>query len=87
MDTPPPLRAQLELSFYQVEIGTYSSLNIQEMVSPHWVVSHVLMGHVRARTRGEETWVSGGDVMVHPPHVSFSELADGPGGMNISCST
>ncbi len=75
----PPLRLQLDLALYEVAVGEYATLDIRDLCSPHWIISHVRRGRVRTETRGEKGWADDGDVMIHPPHIPFSEIAAGPG--------
>jgi AraC-like DNA-binding protein len=77
--TPASLRAGLELSLYQVETGRYAALDLRDEVFAHWIVSFVQRGRVQTATAGQTAWAGDGDVMVHPPHLPFSERADGPG--------
>ena len=76
---PSSLIAHLELSLHQVEVGRYTSLDLTDVVWPHWVISFVQSGQVETTTGGERSRAVGGDAMVHPPHLPFSERADGPG--------
>ena len=78
-DVPASLHMRLELSLYQVEAARYTSLDLQGNVMPHWIVSFVQQGQVETITRGERCRASDGDAMIHPPHLPFSERADGPG--------
>ncbi len=78
-DWPVSLHARLELSLYQVAVGRYASLSLADITWPHWVVSFVRQGRVETATRGERNWAVDGDAMIHPPHLSFSERADGAG--------
>lgn len=78
-DLPASLHARLELSLYQVEVGRYASLALADITWPHWVVSFVQQGQVETVTRGARSWATDGDAMIHPPHLPFSERADGPG--------
>lgn len=75
----PPLRLQLDCALQEVGIGNYERLAIEGMTRPHWVLSHVRHGHVRTQTRGLEFWAEAGDIMVHPPHLPFSEASERPG--------
>ena len=49
------------------------------MVRPEWVLSHVRQGTVQTNTRGIRATARSGDVMLHLPHVPFSEHASGAG--------
>ena len=77
--SPVSLHASLELSLYQVEVGRYTSLRLLDNVMPHWIISFVQQGQVETATRGERNCARAGDAMIHPPHLPFSECADGPG--------
>jgi AraC-like DNA-binding protein len=74
-DFPASLHARLELSLYQVEVGRYAFLELADVTWPHWVVSFVQQGRIETTTRG----AADGDAMIHPPHLLFSEQAEGPG--------
>ena len=76
---PLSLNAHLELALHQVEVGRYTSLDLTDVIWPHWVVSFVQSGRVETRTRGERSRALDGDAMIHPPHLPFSERADRPG--------
>ncbi|UVI27480.1 AraC family transcriptional regulator [Paenibacillus spongiae] len=64
---------------YSVDIGTYDSLNLVDRIFPYWIISYVKEGLVETSCRGETYTVRAGDVMLHPPHVPFSERANGSG--------
>jgi len=64
---------------YQVEVGRYASLDLAEITWPHWVVSFIQQGRVETATRGVRSRAGDGDAMIHPPHLPFSERANGPG--------
>ena len=76
---PVPLHERLDLSLFHVEEGAYSSLRLQDETYPHWLISFVRQGRVETETRGVRSLVVGGDAMIHPPRLPFSERADGPG--------
>jgi len=76
---PVGMQSRLGLSLFQVELAPYASLDLRDIILPHWSVSFVLNGRVETVTRGERTWAVDGDAMLHPPHLPFSEFADGPG--------
>ncbi len=80
-DLPAPamLHEQLEVSLFQVQTAPYHSLQIVDMTSPHWIVSHVQSGEVESVTCGLFHQVNSGQVMVHPPNLPFSEYAARPG--------
>ena len=75
----PSHQEGLTLALFDVQQADYPRLRLQDRVQPHWVVSHVLRGAVRTSAGGETHAARAGDVMVHPPHLPFSEEADGPG--------
>lgn len=76
---PVSMQSRLGLSLFQVELAPYTSLDLRDIILPHWSVSFVQSGRVETVTRGERAWAMDGDAMVHPPHLPFSEFADGPG--------
>ena len=76
---PGTLQARLELTLYEVEAARYSSLGLEDVSRPHWIVSVVQAGQVETRTREVRNSVTVGDAMIHPPNMPFSELAVGPG--------
>ncbi len=75
----PSLHESLELSLYQAQTATYETLHVQDMIEPHWIVSHVLFGAVETATCGFRYSLRTGDVMVHPPGLPFSEYSTTPG--------
>ncbi|NIK76855.1 AraC-like DNA-binding protein [Paenibacillus castaneae] len=72
----PTLREQLELSLYQLETAPYDNLSIQNMTVPHWIISHVKEGVVQMESNGLTFEARSGDVMIHLPHLPFSEKAE-----------
>jgi AraC-like DNA-binding protein len=76
---PVSLKARLELSLYEVEVGRYSSLCLEDTARPHWIISFVQSGQVETSTRGVHGQVAHGDAMIHPPNLPFTERAVGPG--------
>jgi AraC-like DNA-binding protein len=74
-----PIRQQLEIALYNVATAPYTSLRLIDLTYPHWIISHVLEGDVETSTRGLRWRVHAGEVMIHPPHLPFSELAATPG--------
>ena len=77
--SPVSVQARLALAVFQVEVGRYSALDLRDTALPHWIVSFVQQGRVQTVTRGERAWAAAGEAMVHPPHLPFSERAEGPG--------
>ena len=77
---------KLNLTLHNVELAPYSSLNITNYERPNWIMSHVLWGDVRTGARGDFWRARGGDVMVHPPHIPFSECSKEPG-LNLASRT
>lgn len=76
---PANIHEHLELTLHVVEVSPYESLNLVNKEYPNWILSHVLSGQVEMRC-GEQRWqVRAGDVMLHPPHLPFSELSDRAG--------
>ncbi len=67
---------QLQISLYHVEQTSYQRIRIMDLQKPHWIISHVLSGEVVTITRDETYAAKSGDVMIHPPHIAFSEIAD-----------
>ncbi|QHT63200.1 helix-turn-helix transcriptional regulator [Paenibacillus lycopersici] len=53
--------------------ASYDSLDLQGIVYPHWVVSYVTEGHVEFEAGGVTSYASAGQVMLHAPHLPFSE--------------
>lgn len=73
------LHEHLELSLYLVETAPYRSLNITDVTYPHWILSYVQEGNVTTQSCGESWQARSGDVMLHPPHLPFSEFASSGG--------
>ncbi len=73
------IHVQLELSLHFVDTGIYPSLYIESDQSPYWILSHVVEGEV-TMTTGNDSWrVKAGEVMLHPPSVTFSEYSSSAG--------
>ncbi len=67
------VHVQLELSLHVVEECSYDSLYIESDQSPYWILSYVMDGEVKMTT-GNDSWlVRAGEIMLHPPSVTFSE--------------
>ena len=71
--------AHPELALYTVDTAPYSSLHLVNRVYPHWILSHILQGEVKTSTQNEWWQAKAGDVMLHPPHLPFTEIASGAG--------
>ncbi|NBD24674.1 helix-turn-helix domain-containing protein [Paenibacillus glycinis] len=57
----------------------YDELDLQDIVYPHWVVSFIAEGRVETQV-GHLTQTAGkGQVMLHAPHLPFSERSDRDG--------
>jgi AraC-like DNA-binding protein len=69
----------LRVDLYHVEVSSYSAIQILDAVHPFWIISHVRQGHVLSQSRGLNFFADADDVMIHPPHIPFSEVADSPG--------
>ncbi|BDI30499.1 hypothetical protein CCAX7_25500 [Capsulimonas corticalis] len=70
---------RVHITLRQIKTAHYESLCIEDQTLPFWVISHVRQGCVETRTGGERRTAPAGTVMIHPPHVSFCEIAEGPG--------
>ncbi|MDX1933284.1 MAG: AraC family transcriptional regulator [Capsulimonadales bacterium] len=73
------LRQRFDITLYRIETAAYSRLDLRGERYPHWIVSHVLEGDVLTEAAGLRFSVAAGQVMLHPPHLTFSEFAVGPG--------
>jgi len=74
------IAGQWSMQLYTIHEASYDSLAMHDTVREQWIVSHVLQGDVRSNCGGGDfIRVRPGDVMIHPPRLPFSELADGPG--------
>lgn len=73
------LRQRVEISLHVVQTSPYLRLAMESHVFPYWIASHVREGVVETETAGVRQAARPGAVMVHPPHVPFSERAAGPG--------
>jgi AraC-like DNA-binding protein len=76
---PAIIHERLELSLYIVEKGVYTSLELIDSIFSHWILSYILTGDVETESAGVRCRARTGDVMLHPPHLPFSEMASGPG--------
>ena len=73
------IQTRFEVTLWNIETAPYRSLNLRGVVYPHWIASHIVHGEVTTETSDEEITARQGDVMIHPPHLPFSERAAGPG--------
>ena len=73
------VHTQLQLSLFHVERASYRSLRLLQHSHPHWAISFVVSGEVETSSRGERFLASAGDVMIHPPRITYSEVAETPG--------
>ncbi|MEK3722743.1 AraC family transcriptional regulator [Paenibacillus sp. FSL H8-0034] len=71
--TSSTVQTDMQLSLFVAEQASYVKLNIEDKVYPHWIVSYVLEGTVETVTEGVSSQLGAGCVMIHPPHVPFSE--------------
>ncbi|GLX65758.1 helix-turn-helix domain-containing protein [Paenibacillus glycanilyticus] len=76
--TPSTVQTDTRLTMYVAEEAAYSKLNIRNS-HPYWIVSCVVEGEVVTETAGIANTARAGDVMIHPPHIPFSEQSDTPG--------
>ncbi|WP_219834060.1 helix-turn-helix domain-containing protein [Paenibacillus sp. R14(2021)] len=53
----------------------YDTLDIQDIVYPHWVVSYITEGEVETHVGSVASAAHAGQVMLHAPHLPFSEYA------------
>ena len=73
------VRVQLELSLHFVDMYSYASLYIESDQSPYWILSYVVDGEV-TMTTGNDSWlVRAGEIMLHPPSITFSEHSSSAG--------
>ncbi|BCM92979.1 HTH-type transcriptional activator RhaS [Abditibacteriota bacterium] len=84
---PPPysssqasvVREQWQLALFHVERSSYAALHLENNTHPHWALSYVEQGEVETECRQEHAVARTGDIMVHPPHLAYSEFSRGPG--------
>lgn len=76
---PNSIQLDSQISVFQVEKTSYESLQLLDTIKPNWTISYVLEGLVEASTGSETVIVPPGSVMIHPPHLNFSEVAHVPG--------
>ena len=76
---PQNVHEHLEISLYVVETAPYQSLHLVDREYPHWILSYIACGDIETSSRGETWRARSGDIMIHPPHLPFSEIASGPG--------
>ncbi|MDQ6417809.1 AraC family transcriptional regulator [Paenibacillus sp. LHD-117] len=62
-----------------VSSASYSRLRLESRSFPNWIISYVKEGDVETETGGETHRVKAGSVMLHPPHLPFSECAETKG--------
>ena len=73
------IQTRFGIALWNIETAPYRQLDLRDVAYPHWILSHVLQGDVTTMTSGEEARAWAGDVMIHPPHLPFSERATGAG--------
>ena len=54
----------------------YDELDLQDIVYPHWVVSFIAEGLVETQVGHHAQSARKGQVMLHAPHLPFSERSD-----------
>jgi AraC-like DNA-binding protein len=69
----------VKTSIYAIETTSYRALRLEHVHRAHWILSHVQAGIVTTSTGDERREAAAGSVMLHPPGVPFSEIAEGPG--------
>lgn len=62
-----------------VNNASYTKLELEPNAFPSWIISYVKEGDVETETGGEIYRVKAGSVMLHPPHLPFTERADTKG--------
>lgn len=78
-NNPPACYYQSQLAVYRVERSRYAAINLENVTHPYWIVSHVLQGNVTTTCQGLTFAANSGDVMIHAPHIPFTERAHRPG--------
>lgn len=68
----PIFKSDFELSIHDVEILTYRSRVIQDLIQPHYTISYIHEGQVETKEGASIYRAGAGDVMIHKPHVPFS---------------
>ncbi|RAV14872.1 AraC family transcriptional regulator [Paenibacillus contaminans] len=63
------------VQFHSVSIAAYNALCLENREFPHWIISYVKEGNVTTTSGGESHTVRSGDMMLHPPHLPFSEYS------------
>ncbi|MFD2615020.1 helix-turn-helix domain-containing protein [Paenibacillus gansuensis] len=79
MNTNEAVQANLQVNAYMINKGIYDTLQLDQIIYPNWIISHVKEGRVLVSSSGEQHIVEAGGVMIHPPFVPFSEYSDRPG--------
>lgn len=64
---------------YMVNRAAYTSIDLQNMIYPYWVVSFIRHGHVQVSDGPIIQHAVSDQVMVHAPSLPFGEKADTPG--------
>jgi AraC-like DNA-binding protein len=70
------LQGPWSVQLHTVDRASYSHLHLENRTFPHWIISYVKEGDVTTITGGEAHRVRSGDVMLHPPHLPFSEHSE-----------
>jgi AraC-like DNA-binding protein len=63
------------VQLHTVSRTSYHTLDIANRSFPHWIISYVKEGSVTTTAGGESRNARAGDVMLHPPHLPFSETS------------
>lgn len=67
------------IDLHSVNIAPYATLALDNISYPYWIVSYVKEGDLLTGTGGAEHRVRAGNVMLHPPHLPFSERSEKKG--------
>ncbi|WNR42979.1 helix-turn-helix domain-containing protein [Paenibacillus roseipurpureus] len=73
MNNNASMKEQFGLSIVNIVRSSYTRLKIRDIKKNQWVLSHVVKGQLTMETGGISYNVRAGQVMVHPPHIEFSE--------------
>jgi len=73
------LQGPWSVDLHSVSIATYSTLALENISYPGWIISYVKEGEVSTGTGGEEHRLRSGDVMLHPPLLPFWERSSKKG--------
>src|SRR5690349_21984154 len=75
----PTLTRQLQVNLHRVARHEYKTVNTVNYKPTFWVVSHQVRGEMDIITGGEKYFAKSGDIMIHPPKMTYSKFTQKEG--------